>query len=228
MKLSAALWAYRTSYKVATGCTPFKLVYGLKAIMPWEFLVPNLRIAIEEKWDGHELCDRIRILENLYEEHHIALQGMIAEKQRKKKWYDRHLKDKNLNVRDMVLLFGVRDKKRKLKYTGMGPFRICEIMPQGTVRVKTLDGIETVGFLNGSKFKHYYNPLTIETIEMAREKQAAKEKELKRIQDAIREGKEREEKNKQKRQANVWTYEVFVGEIDDDNSPTLLRTLKLN
>ena len=29
-KLSAALWAYRTLYKVATGCTPFKLVYGLE------------------------------------------------------------------------------------------------------------------------------------------------------------------------------------------------------
>ena len=68
LKLTAALWAYRTSYKVATGCTPFKLVYGLEAVMPWEFLVPSLRVAVAEKWDGHELADRIRILENLDEE----------------------------------------------------------------------------------------------------------------------------------------------------------------
>ena len=68
LKLTTTLWAYRTSYKVATGCTPFKLVYGLEAVMPWEFLVPSLRVAVAEKWDGHELADRIRILENLDEE----------------------------------------------------------------------------------------------------------------------------------------------------------------
>ena len=70
----------------------------------------------------------------------------------------------------------------------MGPFKVCEITPQGTIRVETLDGIETVGFLNGSKFKRYYDPLTIETIQVAR---VAKEKELKCIQDAIKEGKDR-------------------------------------
>ena len=46
LKLNAALWAYRTSYKVAISCTPFKLVYGLEAVMPWEFLVPSLRVAV--------------------------------------------------------------------------------------------------------------------------------------------------------------------------------------
>ena len=35
----------------------------------------------------------------------------------------------------MVLLFGIRDKKQKLKYTGMGPYQICEITPQGIVGV---------------------------------------------------------------------------------------------
>ena len=78
----------------------------------------------------------------------------------------------------------------------MGPYQICKITPQGTVRVETLDGVETVGFLNGSKFKRYYKPLTIETIQVERDKQATKEKELKRIKDAIQEGKEREAKSK--------------------------------
>ena len=137
--------------------------------MPWEFLVSSLRVAVAEKWDGHELADHIRILE-------VALQGLITEKQRRKKWFDRQLKDKNIHEGDMVLLFGVRDKKWKLKYTDMGPFKVCEITPQGTIRVETLDGIETVGFSNGSKFKRHYDPLTIKTIQVARDKQAAKEK----------------------------------------------------
>ena len=56
--------------------------------MPWEFLVPSLRVAAAEKWDGHELADHIRMLENLDEERHIVLQGLITEKQRRKKWFD--------------------------------------------------------------------------------------------------------------------------------------------
>ena len=90
----------------------------------------------------------------------------------------------------MVILLRVQDKKQKFKYTSMGPYRICEITPhQGTGRVETLDGIENVEFLNGNKFKRYYDPLTIETIQIEWEKQAAKEKELKCIVDAIKEGK---------------------------------------
>ena len=112
-KLSAALWAYRTLYKVATGCTAFKLVYGLEAVMPWEFLIPSLRITKVEKWDNHELHDHICNLENLHEERHIALKGMIMEKQHRKQWYDQQLKDKYIHEGDMGSF--IQDKKQKEK-----------------------------------------------------------------------------------------------------------------
>ena len=227
-KLSAALWAYRTLYKVTTGCTPFKMVYGLEAVMPWEFLIPSLRIARIEKWDGHELHDRIYNLEKLDEERQIAVQGMIVEKQRRKQWYDRQLKDKNIHERDMVLLFGVRNKKRKLKYTSMGPYQICEITPQGTVCVETLDGVETTGILNGSKFKRYHNPLTIEIIQVEWDKQTTKEKELKRIKDAIQEGKDREAKHKlRKQKTNVWIYEVLMRKTHEDHPAPIRSQIEL-
>jgi hypothetical protein len=44
LKVPAVLWAYRTTCKHFTGHTPFKLVYGQEAVVPLEFLVPNLRI----------------------------------------------------------------------------------------------------------------------------------------------------------------------------------------
>ena len=47
-KLDNALCAFRTSYKVAIG-TPFKMTYGLEAIVPMEFLVTSLRLAVQEK-----------------------------------------------------------------------------------------------------------------------------------------------------------------------------------
>ena len=46
MMLHSTLWAFRTTYKLATGFSPFRLVYGVKAVMPMEFAVPSLRIAV--------------------------------------------------------------------------------------------------------------------------------------------------------------------------------------
>jgi transposase InsO family protein len=45
LRVPAVLWAYRTTCKKLTMHTPFKLVYGLEAIVPMEYLVPSLRIV---------------------------------------------------------------------------------------------------------------------------------------------------------------------------------------
>jgi hypothetical protein len=44
-KLSEALWAHRTSRHGATKVTPFKLVYGQKAVLPIEVSLQNLRVT---------------------------------------------------------------------------------------------------------------------------------------------------------------------------------------
>lgn len=41
---TSMLWAYRTSKKL-TGQTPFKLVYGIEAMMPMEYIVPSICIV---------------------------------------------------------------------------------------------------------------------------------------------------------------------------------------
>ena len=48
-KLHSALWAYRTSYKTSIQSTPFRLVFGLEAVMPIEFQVPSLQIQVHER-----------------------------------------------------------------------------------------------------------------------------------------------------------------------------------
>ena len=47
VKLTAALWAYRTTFKVTTRATPFSLIYGIEATVPIKFEVESLRVAID-------------------------------------------------------------------------------------------------------------------------------------------------------------------------------------
>lgn len=44
LRVPVVLWAYRITCKKITMQMPFKLVYGLEAIVPMEYLVPSLRI----------------------------------------------------------------------------------------------------------------------------------------------------------------------------------------
>nr|XP_043633076.1 uncharacterized protein K02A2.6-like [Erigeron canadensis] len=44
-ELPNVLWAYRTTAKTATGCTPFSLVYGSEAVLPPEIGLPTYRIS---------------------------------------------------------------------------------------------------------------------------------------------------------------------------------------
>ena len=66
-KLPSVLWAYKIAYKTSIGSTPFKLVYGLNAVLPNEFLMPTLQIAAMLHWDDHALLNRLSELENLDE-----------------------------------------------------------------------------------------------------------------------------------------------------------------
>ena len=51
----------RTTYKVTVNQTPFRLVYrGQESMVPLEFMVPNLGIAIEHDLD-YNLILRVRL-----------------------------------------------------------------------------------------------------------------------------------------------------------------------
>jgi transposase InsO family protein len=45
LRVPTVLWTYRTTCKNLTMHTPFKLVYGLEAVVPMEYLVPSLIIT---------------------------------------------------------------------------------------------------------------------------------------------------------------------------------------
>ena len=65
---------------MATHCTPFSLAFGLEAVMPMEFLVPSLRVAVRERLTEEALTKRLVDLEQLEETRIHAAYGMKVEK----------------------------------------------------------------------------------------------------------------------------------------------------
>src|SRR5499433_477352 len=46
-KLVEALWAYRSSVRTPTGQTPYSLRFGMEPVLPYEILIPSLRIQLD-------------------------------------------------------------------------------------------------------------------------------------------------------------------------------------
>ncbi|XP_059064646.1 uncharacterized protein LOC131856750 [Cryptomeria japonica] len=82
-KLPSVLWAYSTTCKVMTGHTPFQLMYGQEAIVPTKFMVPSLRIAIENRLgDMESPQERLYALGKLDERRMMAQWATEAAQQR--------------------------------------------------------------------------------------------------------------------------------------------------
>jgi hypothetical protein len=82
MRIPTVLWAYRTTCKKLTTQTPFKLVYGLEAMVPMEYLVPSLIIVTFIGMDDTGIVqDRLAQLMELEEDRFIARFNQQVQKQ---------------------------------------------------------------------------------------------------------------------------------------------------
>lgn len=92
-KLNSALWAYRTTYKTTTGSTPFRLAFGIEVVVPMDYLVSSLRIAVaerllEKEYEIARLNDLLRLEETRLE----GLWHSDVVQTRRKVWCDRNHK----------------------------------------------------------------------------------------------------------------------------------------
>ena len=162
-KLHSALWAYRTAYKTSIQTTPFRLAFGLEAVMPVEFQVPSLRIQIRERLNEKESeAIRLAALCEL-EEHRLAsIMHLELEQRRRKAFVDRHRKgnEKMFGIGKPVLVFQTRMGKMpgKLRFRWTGPYWITREF-NGSYQLGTLAGEVLGKWVNGFRLKPYKGPM---------------------------------------------------------------------
>ena len=158
-KLQSALWAYRTYFKTSIQSTPFRMAFGLEAVMPIEFQVPSLRVQVKARLPEAQ-SEQYR-LEQLLElgEDRIESMAQLEQRQRQRKAFvDRHRKglEKELTIGKPVLLFQTRlgSMPGKLRFRWTGPFWIIDEF-NGTFQLGTLAGDIVKSWANGFRLRPY-------------------------------------------------------------------------
>ncbi|GJW51264.1 putative ribonuclease H-like domain-containing protein [Tanacetum coccineum] len=124
-KLDDALWDFCTAYKIPTGTTPYKLIYGKNCYLPFEIehraywalknYNPDLIAAGEKRiFQLHEL-DKLR---------HQAYENSCIYKERTKVWHDRKLRHSKYKF-----------KQPKLKSRWLGPYVVKHQYPSEYVEL---------------------------------------------------------------------------------------------
>ena len=114
--LSEALWAYRISYHGSTKTSPYHLVYGQDAMLPWEITAGSRRVEFQNNLTTEQYAALMNDnVEDLTELRLWSLEKIKENKAKVARAYNKKVKPKNFQVGDLVweavLPLGTKDKK---------------------------------------------------------------------------------------------------------------------
>jgi len=148
--VAPVLFAYRTSTHATTKQTPFYLTYGREVTLP----IDNLSETIET------IEERIKnILEKLPDERNKAKNRIGEQQQQQKQWHDQHIvKEITFSIGDKVLYY---DAAKETQHSGKfdpkwkGPYYIHNVGPNGSYKIRNMEGKILKAHINGTLLKSY-------------------------------------------------------------------------
>uniref|UniRef100_A0A2N9HAB0 Uncharacterized protein n=1 Tax=Fagus sylvatica TaxID=28930 RepID=A0A2N9HAB0_FAGSY len=157
-ELPSILWAYRTTVRVPTGETPFKLTFGTEAVIPVEIGLTTLRTTFhkEEENEG-----QLRLnLDLLDETRDKAARRITLYQEKMAKYYNTKVKLRRFEIGDWVLrkiTQATKDPSQgKLGPNWEGPYKVIQYYRRGTYHLEDRHGKKLPHPWNAEHLKKYY------------------------------------------------------------------------
>ncbi|KAK1646815.1 hypothetical protein QYE76_064620 [Lolium multiflorum] len=162
-KLSEALWAYRMSCHGAIKTSPYQLVYGQEAVLPWEITAGSRRVTFQDDLTADEYATLMSdTIEDATELRLWSLEKIKENKARVARAYNKKVRPKEFQVGDLVwevvLPLGTRDKAYgKWSPNWHGPYKVVQAALKGNAyMLEELDGQKFPVAVNGQHLKKYF------------------------------------------------------------------------
>ncbi|MCO5610704.1 hypothetical protein L7F22_064945 [Adiantum nelumboides] len=158
--LTAALWAYRTSFKVSTQFTPYHLVYGQETLLPIEVELGSLRVLNRETTSSKEkLEQRILDLQRLELDQEASIDYYITQANKKREQFNNKVKEKKLKEGMLVMRYDSRldlSHSKKFLQRWESPYVIFKKFKNESYRLEDLSGKVHKYPVNGWRLKEFF------------------------------------------------------------------------
>jgi hypothetical protein len=138
-ELPSVLWAIQTNINRATRDTSFSLVYGAEAVLLSEIYLKSARVTYFNPEDQTEVrnldTNLLREMRNTSLSNMHKYQGVL------KRYYNKSVVQRELNIGDLVLKKNIRTKyKHKFSTPWEGPLIVVDVATPGAYVLAEVDG----------------------------------------------------------------------------------------
>jgi hypothetical protein len=154
-ELSAFVWSLRTTPSMATGFTPFFLVYGAEAVLPTDLEYGSPRV-----WgynEGTNQRAREDSLDQLHEARTVALMHTARYQKTLRQYQARKIRCRDFNEGDLVLKLRQDSRGRhKLSPPWEEPYVFVKVLKPSTYKLANEDGEELTNAWNIQQLRRFY------------------------------------------------------------------------
>jgi hypothetical protein len=154
-ELPSVLRALQTNINRATRDTPFSLVYGAEVVLSPKIYLESTRVA---HFNPEEQAEARELDANLLEERcNTALSNVRKYQMAQKRYYNKSVIQKDLNVGDLVLKKDICTKdKHKFSTLWEGPFIVVDVVTLGAYVLAEVDRGMLPNTWNVDQLRKYY------------------------------------------------------------------------